>query len=166
MITARQLTGADAETWQELRLEGLNCFPLAFLTSVEEAAAHPIKDIAKQLERGQTFGVFDGGAAVGIGSLIHLNRLRTRHRGEIGAFYVRPSAQGTGAADKLMNVLSEKAQKIGVWQLELFVAESNPRAIRFYQRHGFRQEGRLPNAIIGERGLEHDIFCVRQLESP
>ena len=88
---------------------------------------------------------------------------RARHRAEVGPFYVVPEAQGTGAADLLMEALVTHARELDVTQLELSVAADNPRAVRFYERHGFRQEGRLPNAVMMPEGPQTDLFCVRLL---
>lgn len=159
-MQARAFAAHEAEVWRTLRLEALAVFPQAFLTSLEEARATPVEAIAQRLETGNTFGVFDG-ACLGIASLIPQARRQTAHRAEIGAFFVTPSAQGTGAADLLMQALLDRAAAHGCWQIELYVAEDNPRAQRFYARHGFQEVGRLPNAARVGGQMQNDIFCIR-----
>ncbi|KIC48216.1 GNAT family protein [Tateyamaria sp. ANG-S1] len=161
--SARRLTGADAPDWQRLRLEALSTYPEAFLTTHDEAAAVPISAIAKRLDTGHTLGVFQDTAMVGIGSLNQLTKAQTKHRAEIGAFFVRPAAQGTGAAAALMEAMAEGAQQIGVRQLELYVAASNTRAIAFYTRAGFREVGQIPNATLSNGVFETDLIMVREL---
>ena len=159
--SVRRLTGADAQDWRALRLEALSTYPQAFLTTYDEAAAVPLEDIATRLEAGHTYAVFTAGRMVGIGSLIPLMKAQTRHRAEIGAFFVQPVAQGSGAANALMQGIIEAASEQGIWQLELYVAASNARAIRFYARHGFVEVGRLPNATVSGAVIESDLILVR-----
>ncbi|MEY8830407.1 N-acetyltransferase family protein [Sedimentitalea sp. XS_ASV28] len=109
---------------------------------------------------GGRYGVFDDQTPVGIAAIRQVTFERARHRATIEAFYVAPSAQGGGAADALMTTLFDHASENGIWQLELFVAAANPRAVAFYERHGFRREGRCPNAIITEDGPQDDWFYV------
>lgn len=161
MTQVRRLVGGDAETWRTLRLEALSLYPHAFLSTHDEAAAIPLEDIATGLDRGQTYAVFEDGAAVGMASLLPQHRTQTRHRGEVGGFYVRRAAQGQGAADQLLGALIAAGQAVGVWQLELHVAASNTRAIRFYTRHGFVECGRIPNATLSAGGRETDLLLIR-----
>ena len=161
MTVVRRLVGADAAIWRALRLEALKTYPQAFLTTYDEAAALPRDTIAARLDAGATFGVFVADRAVGIASLLPQDRAQTRHRAEIGAFYVQPTVQGQGAADRLMSAVIEAGQRMGIWQLELFVAASNTRAIRFYARHGFDEAGRIPNATLAEGVSETDLILIR-----
>ncbi|WP_415919727.1 GNAT family N-acetyltransferase [Tateyamaria sp. SN6-1] len=161
MTQVRKLVGEDATTWRTLRLEALSLYPTAYLSTHDEAAAIPLEDIAAGLDHGHTFGVFDGDDAVGMASLVPQSRVQTRHRGEVGGFYVRRAAQGQGAADLLLGALIGAAQALGVWQLELNVAASNARAIRFYARHGFVECGRIANATLAGGAVEDDLLLIR-----
>ena len=159
----RRLTGADAADWQRLRLEALSTYPDAFLTTHDEAAAVPLTTVAERLDTGHTYGVFTGPDMAGIGSLIPMTKAQTKHRAEIGAFFVQPAAQGGGAARALMDSMAESARHFGVRQLELYVAASNTRAIAFYTRAGFREVGQIPNATICNGFVETDVIMVREL---
>lgn len=95
---------------------------------------------------------------------LHRNTLpRATHRAEIGPFYVIPKAQGSGAATALMDAAFAHARNIGVRQVELAVNENNPRAKAVYQRLGFYQIGRIPNAIHGTQGPERDLLFALHL---
>ncbi|WP_299689394.1 GNAT family N-acetyltransferase [uncultured Tateyamaria sp.] len=157
----RRLTAGDAAQWRTIRLDALEAFPDAFLTTYAEAAAVPLDRTATWLERGQSFGVFVSGTLVATGSLARENRRQTRHRGSIGPFFVKPGSQGQGFADPLMEAMIAAAQAAGMWQLELQVAASNTRAIRFYQRHGFEACGRIPNATVLDGVHETDLLLIR-----
>lgn len=59
--------------------------------------------------------------------------------GEIFALYVLPEYWGTGVAQRLMDAGAESLKtypKIALW-----VLKENARAIRFYEKCGFRQDG-------------------------
>lgn len=160
-MLARALAGSEAEIWRRLRLEALTHYPDAFLTTVAETEALPVDEIAARLDQGNTFGIFQDGPCVGIGSLIPLRYAKCAHRAEIGAFYVAPHAHGTGAGSALLKGLIARALDLGRWQVELYVADTNTHAKRLYARHGFEPVGRLPNAIFENGGYIDDVFMVR-----
>ena len=80
----------------------------------------------------------------------------------IGPFYVTPSHQGSPAATLLMNALLEQAHETGIEQLELFVESQNHRAIRFYEKHGFKHVATHPNTTK-INGITHDdrFYCLQ-----
>jgi ribosomal protein S18 acetylase RimI-like enzyme len=74
--------------------------------------------------------------------------------------YVRASAQGTGLADALMTALLDHASHV-VEQVQLVVNAENARAIKFYQRHGFYEIGRIPRSLhVGDRYYD-DLLMFR-----
>ncbi|MEM1373604.1 MAG: GNAT family N-acetyltransferase [Pseudomonadota bacterium] len=162
-MNVRLLEPADAEAFRELRLEALTLHPTNFLTTAAEFAKRTLEDHRGALSRGKSWGLFDGDRLNGMGALLPMTFAAAAHRAEIGAVYVRKAQQGTGAADALMHGLVQAAVSYGVWQLELFVADDNLRAQRFYARHGFREAGRLPNAALVGGVMTSDIFMVADL---
>ncbi|MGR3393889.1 MULTISPECIES: N-acetyltransferase family protein [Rhodobacterales] len=163
VLTVRTLTPEDAGAWKALRLEAVETYPDAFLASADEVRAMTPETVAGMLAAAPSLGLFDGAAMVGMTGLRRLPFARAAHRIEIGGFYIRPALHGQGAADALMTGIETHATALGVWQLELCVAEKNPRAIRFYERHGFVRQGRMPNTVIGTDGPETDLFYTRDL---
>ncbi len=164
MISARELTREDVQLWRDLRAEGVRLYPNAFLPTLQEVQNVTEARDAGMLAEGGRFAVFEGETPVGIAAIRPEFFARSRHRASIGPFYLCPDAQGSGAADVLMQALIDYAVARGIWQLELSVAETNPRGIAFYKRHGFVLMGTFPNAIITEAGPEHDLFLVRQMQ--
>jgi len=162
-LQVRRLTGKDAPAFRDVRLHALETFPHAFLTTAEEFRARPLSAHAQALEAGKTWGVFLNETLVGMAAFLPLEFAAAAHRAEIGAFYVLPEHHGTGAADALMAEIAAKAKSAGIWQLELFVADDNPRALRFYARHGFCEQGRLPNAALMGGKMTSDIFMTVDL---
>jgi ribosomal protein S18 acetylase RimI-like enzyme len=66
-------------------------------------------------------------------------------RGEIWAFYVHPDRWGSGAAAELMEHVEQRLQAEGFATAVLWVLEDNPRARRFYERHGWAATGIAAN---------------------
>ncbi len=60
---------------------------------------------------------------------------------ELERIYVDTPWKGRGLADALMEAILEKAAAVGAESIWLGVWEENPRAIRFYERHGYREVG-------------------------
>ncbi|GHF73783.1 GNAT family N-acetyltransferase [Seohaeicola zhoushanensis] len=163
-LSVRALGPEDVDDWRRLRTEGLRLFPGAFLITLQEAeAAERDTDLAA-MARGGRFGVFDGARAIGIGAIRCMGLSRIRHRAELGPFYVSPQAQGSGAARLLLDALLDHARAMGALQVELYVAGDNPRAIAFYERHGFARCGTVPRAVIMPEGPVDDLFYVRMLD--
>ncbi len=80
---------------------------------------------------------------------------------EIERFYVDGPWHGTGVADLMMRHAMTHARTVGGETLWLGVWEHNPRAIRFYQRHGFVDVGSHP-FLVGT-DLQTDRVMARSL---
>ena len=62
-------------------------------------------------------------------------------RMELRQIYVRESHHGTGLAAELLGVVLDRARELEFDSVWLGTSKLNPRAIAFYQRHGFRVSG-------------------------
>ena len=122
------LTQADQQAWRALRLEALERFPEAFLTTAAEQRARPPAEDRAMLAQGNWRGLILAEHLVAIAALIPMTYAAAAHRLEIGAFYVSPDHWGTGAAQALLDGLTDEARGRGALQLELSVAATNPRA--------------------------------------
>lgn len=82
------------------------------------------------------------------GALIAFAQLRGSTAGhgdvELARFYVDRDHHGRGVAAALMNAAIEAARELGGASLWLGVWERNARAIRFYEKCGFRDAGSQP----------------------
>ena len=163
MITVRAATSDDAALWRNLRRDGIERYPSAFIVSLAEHDAIPEATDARRLAASGRFLACDGDTPIGLARLNQNPIPRAAHRAEIGPFYVAPEAQGSGTAAAFMEALTDHAKTIGVWQLEPVANEDNSRAIAFYKGFGFHQTGRMPNAILGADGLEHDLTMIKEL---
>jgi ribosomal protein S18 acetylase RimI-like enzyme len=90
--------------------------------------------------------------------IIGVMRIKNNIPGEIVMLYVKPSMQGKGVGRKLMNRALEDLDNR---EILLKVAKYNTKAIRFYEKYGFRiygnvedPHGQLPTGkIIPEVGM-------------
>ncbi|WP_254431362.1 GNAT family N-acetyltransferase [Agromyces sp. Marseille-P2726] len=80
---------------------------------------------------------------------------------ELSKFYTRAAAHGTGVAAPLLTATIDVAAARGAASLWLGTNERNARALRFYEKHGFRRVGRK-RFKLGDR-LEHDWVLERLL---
>ena len=71
-------------------------------------------------------------------------------RAELYAFYFHPDTWGTGAADALMAHTEERFRAEGFATAVLWVLDDNPRARRFYEKHGWE-----PSGI----SADFDVYC-------
>ena len=69
--------------------------------------------------------------------------------GELYAIYVLPEAWGTIAASGLMAAAKEWFAQEGYATAMLWVLADNPRARRFYEREGWRAEGKRIDTVRG-----------------
>lgn len=83
---------------------------------------------------------------------------------EIARFYVDRAHHGRGVARALMAACVAEAARRGARALWLQVWDGNARAIRFYEREGFRHAG-LRTFVIGE-SVDRDHLMTRSLEAP
>ncbi len=71
---------------------------------------------------------------------------RIRHTATLG-IGVLSAWHGTGVAQQLLNTVEEIAAAHGIMRLELTVMTANKRAIRFYEKQGYRHEGQKIGAV-------------------
>lgn len=74
---------------------------------------------------------------------------------EVARFYVDHRHHGAGVAQRLMEATLARAAGQGARAVWLQVAEYNDRALRFYEKVGFRPTGRVPFDFGGVRESDH-----------
>ena len=82
---------------------------------------------------------------------------------ELFRFYVDEKWHGQGIAQQMMDAVDDVARSLGGRTLCLGVWEHNPRAIRFYEKTGFRDAG-SQEYMLGE-DLQTDRVMVREILS-
>lgn len=90
--------------------------------------------------------------------VIYLNQLDSKNRNAFLGVYANPDLKGVGY--KLMTALKTLSFDLGhLHSLKLEVREDNHRAINFYQKSGFKQEGLLREAIYHD-GKWYDAIIM------
>ena len=154
----RTLTKSDAAAWCALRLEGVREFPMGFLVTEDEARQISEARAGQILSVGDMRGVFEEKQLVGFCGYRPQTLERTRHRAEIGPFFVTASRQGSGAAQVLMDGVRAEAEAAELAYLELYVDCENHRAIAFYKASGFEKVATIPDGVRMEGSSRDDDF--------
>lgn len=86
------------------------------------------------------------GEIAGTCQVVCMNRVKTRHRATV-SIALRRAYWGQGIPGPMFEEMEAFARGRGVMQLELAYAQGNDRARRLYDRLGFVETGRGPDAI-------------------
>jgi len=163
-IQIRQLTPADAESFRELRLEGLRLNPEAFGSTYEFEKDQPLTRYTGWLTNSTVFGAFQNSHLIGTASFTQQSGLKDSHKGLLRAMYVRPTARRTGAGRQLVQAIIDTARQ-KVEQVQLSVVSDNQPALRLYQSLGFRQYGLEKNALKHNGTYSDEILMFLDLLS-
>jgi ribosomal protein S18 acetylase RimI-like enzyme len=163
-IQIRQLTPADAESFRELRLEGLRLNPEAFGSTYEFEKDQPLTRYTGWLTNSTVFGAFQNSQLIGTASFTISSGLKDSHKGLLRAMYVRPTHRCSGAGRQLVQAVIETARQ-KVEQVQLSVVSTNQPAIRLYQTLGFRQYGLEKNALKHNGKYSDEILMSLDLSS-
>ena len=95
----------------------------------------------------------------------------TRHRGRashvatLGTLAVAPRWQGSGVARELLERIFAMLEGQGILRVELMLEVDNPRALAFYNKLGFKQEGVMRAAYkrASDAHYTDEIFMARLL---
>lgn len=159
-MTVHRVTPEDAARMRALRLEMLADSPLAFLETVAQAAARPHADFRRrvvQASRGNQLAQFvadPGGRLIGQAGGILLPEEPAAT--VVFAVYITPAFRGRGVLGMLMDAVAQWSVASGRTELMLEVVVGNDRAVRAYERLGFRDTGvRVPHPVVpGLRELQ------------
>jgi ribosomal protein S18 acetylase RimI-like enzyme len=153
-VTVTRLTPDDAAALQALRREALLLHPTAFSADPDIEGKLTLDQWRERLGTRVWFGGKLDAILCGMAAFSTEASKKTQHTGHLGSMYVRKEARGTGMADQLIEALIDHATK-HVEQVALTVEAGNVRAIKLYERHGFRTIGRMPRSILVD-GVYYD----------
>jgi ribosomal protein S18 acetylase RimI-like enzyme len=149
----RRVRLRDTAQARALRLEMLADAPLAFLETIDEAAARPHVQFRNRLAERVTGPVQALFVAEADGRLVG-QAGGYAPPGTVGvtliyAVYVTPAWRGTGLVGRLVDAVADWSREAHRDILELEVVVGNDRAVRAYQRLGFTDTGlRAPHPTI------------------
>jgi RimJ/RimL family protein N-acetyltransferase len=153
---------SDVDEFRDVRLESLRLHPEAFASSYKVEAAEPLQRFRDRLARGGRFGGFVKGGLVGVAGLSRHDAAGLRHKGVLIGMYVRESERGTGLADEIVSAVIAHA-RAQVELVQLSVATTNSRAVRFYERMGFKKYAMEPRALKIDDDYVDEFLMVRFL---
>jgi ribosomal protein S18 acetylase RimI-like enzyme len=156
----RPLAPADYEALRDIRLEALRLHPEFFAADLAQEEAAPREWWLARLAGAVTLGGFLDERLLGLLVVARPSRPKLAHTGELGAMYVRAQARGSGLADALMRAAIDLASR-EMEQLKLTVNAQNARAVRFYERHGFRAIGRIPRSLLVDGRHYDELLMLR-----
>jgi len=106
------------------------------------------------------------GTAQALGLWQRSNETVFRHSAEVRKVMAHPAARGLGLGRLVVAGLVEDAREAGIETLTLRVRANNHGAIELYEGLGFREWGRLPNAIeVGDWRFDQ-VNMYRELGRP
>jgi ribosomal protein S18 acetylase RimI-like enzyme len=139
MIVRRAAPG-DEPILRGVRLQALSDTPEAFGSTYDRELARTTADWQRWMSPGATFILDDAGGAKGI--IAGMRDERDAAVVHLMSMWVDPALRGSGAAEALVASLLAWAETEGARQMRLAVIQTNDRARRFYERLGFRENGR------------------------
>jgi putative acetyltransferase len=95
----------------------------------------------------------DEGRPVGTAGLV----LTDRGLGEVRKLFVLPDVRGRGVGRALLDAVLAAARERGLERLQLVTRGRYDRAIRLYERVGFRRVGQAAKRRAGEPGLVFEL---------
>jgi putative acetyltransferase len=107
---------------------------------------------------------FYGDRIVGHAQIYKLPHSRRKGTGDI-VMYLHQDFHNIGLGTAMFKELLELAKKEGMHRISLHVIADNKRAIHLYEKFGFKVEGVMKEAYLGEDGKYHDELIMGLLFS-
>ncbi len=140
-MKVRRIHADEGARLRDLRLRALAEAPDAFATSLGAARARPqayweeFAERAATSDTTATFVVEDGAQWHGLGGGFFLEG--RRDTAELVAMWVDPARRRSRIGTALVDAIVQWARGRGAKRVQLWVTQSNDRAISLYVRHGF-----------------------------
>jgi ribosomal protein S18 acetylase RimI-like enzyme len=141
MKTIRRIGKGEWMLYKRVRLASLQDAPEAFSTTYESACLRSPESWAAQADSSAegpdrfTFLAFHDEEPVGLAALYR--DANGSRQGEIIQVWISPALRGDGLAGELLDFIFNCAKVEGFEKIRAEVMNSNGRALRFYEKHGF-----------------------------
>ena len=162
-IIIRKLQPHESTIYRAVRLACLKNAPEFFGSTYEEEVLNPKFWFETYIEADSPdhvmFGAFANEQLIGITGLNRMARKRANHRGELVQVYVEPAYRDQNIGENLLRHALDYAFGLeGVEQVQLSVITSNTRAIKLYEKLGFKTFGVQPKYFKVENGYLDQQF--------
>ncbi len=163
-LSFRSCNGNDAKTFLDFFIqvagetENMARYPEEITISVEKQ-----KEVLDRIESSPiqgSIGAFDGNrmiANINFGCVAY--RSKMKHRASFG-ITVMKEYWNLGLGSMMISEMLEFLNEQGYEQVELEVLESNVNAIYLYNKHGFKECGRIPHGIKLRSGEYVDLISM------
>jgi ribosomal protein S18 acetylase RimI-like enzyme len=157
-IIIRKLQPHESLIYREARLACLKNAPEHFGSTYEEEVRIPKLKFETCIQDESPdhfiFGAFDAEKLIGLAGFDRMQRRRARHRGEVVHMYVDPNYRGQNIGEALLRGLLDHVE-----QAQLSVIAGNDRAIRLYEKVGFRTFGMQPKYFkVGDAYMDQQFM--------
>ena len=162
LISLREITSKDTEgilSWRnKLRVRRNFIYQELLTREVHENWLNTMVFSKKAVQ----FVIMDNATGLGVGS-VYLRDINTVHKkAEYGIFIGEDNAVGRGYGTEACKMICEYGfRKLGLHKIFLRVLESNTRAIRSYEKSGFRREALLIDDVFIEGGYCNVILMAK-----
>ena len=159
-MNVRRLRPEDAEALRQVRLRALRDAPGAFWTTYDREAAYEADEWRRWIDTAALFIAEDGAGGAG-GMAGGIADPEDPAGALLIAMWVSPHHRGSGLADRLVAAVAAWAAAERRSTLRLRVEEHNYRALRCYERLGFRLTGRR---VLRARDERWELEMVRDVD--
>jgi L-amino acid N-acyltransferase YncA len=166
-VTIRVATVADAPSVASIHVRSWQAayaglLPQPFLDSLDpatrEAAWRKSLTEADWPRQGTVVDQLDHDV-VGFASVCPARDQRLAPAGEVRSIYVDPAAWAIGHGRRLLEAATGGLRDAGFAEAILWVAESNTKALRFYQRNGWRDTGTRKIEVVGGVPITEGLYA-------
>jgi len=153
-----------------MRLTALCESPFAFASTYEAALRRSPESWSEQADSTahgsdrSTFIAFSDDSPIGTAALYRIGE--GNDVGELLQVWVSPEYRGKRVARALMNAVFQWASANGYRAVVATIAKGNTRALRFYQKYGFRPEGEASLDGPDDPGVLVKVIDVEREHAP
>ncbi|MBT4124599.1 MAG: GNAT family N-acetyltransferase [Candidatus Pacebacteria bacterium] len=175
----RQLTGADALIYKELRLQALQNNPESYLATFESEVRRSIESFASELRYAFSppifgyYGIFvnkkdkNGKTKEKLVGYTHLDKSyleKQQHIAFMYNLYVDPEYRGQGLATKVFEfLLKETQEKTNVERIFLSCNRKNIPAQKLYKKLGFTEYGVKEKSVKYNGKYDDEVELVKEI---
>ncbi len=134
----------------------------SFAAYPEESVDYAFYDYFLEVTRGlpSTVAKHESGTVVGFAFLRPYHPAKTFTRTAEITYFIMPHHTRMGIGSLMLEELVRKARTLGIDNVLASIASLNEPSIRFHEKQGFRQCGRLPN--VGRKfGKDFDVVWMQ-----